>query len=184
MIFHKNHIIPKHAGGTNDSSNIIKVNVALHAFLHEQRWKDCGDKEDWIAYQGLRGLIGRDEIMKEWSTLAHKNRKYTKGQDHPAWGTRRSEEVKKQMSESAKKHKRTKEHQEKLNNRFTDEYLKRFSNSISRQWLVTFPNGDKKVIKNMAQFCRKNKLSRSGMSRSAKNNIQYKGYYCERVENC
>jgi hypothetical protein len=30
-LFHKHHIIPKHAGGTNDPSNLIELTIEEHA---------------------------------------------------------------------------------------------------------------------------------------------------------
>jgi general stress protein YciG len=55
--YHKHHLVPTHAGGTDDPSNLVRVNVAMHAFLHKLRYKETGDKWDKIAYEGLEGLI-------------------------------------------------------------------------------------------------------------------------------
>jgi len=37
IIWHNHHIIPEHAGGTNDPSNLVRVNIAMHSFLHKLR---------------------------------------------------------------------------------------------------------------------------------------------------
>ena len=41
--WHKHHLIPRHAGGSDDPSNLLKCNVAMPAFLHQQnntyRWR-------------------------------------------------------------------------------------------------------------------------------------------------
>jgi hypothetical protein len=34
MIIHKHHIIPKHAGGTNDPSNLVELTIEQHAEAH------------------------------------------------------------------------------------------------------------------------------------------------------
>ena len=65
MIKHKHHIIPKHAGGTGDPENIIELTAEEHAEAHKKLWEEHGRKEDWLAWQGLSGMIGKDEIIKE-----------------------------------------------------------------------------------------------------------------------
>lgn len=56
-VYHKHHIIPKHMGGTNDSSNLATVTVEQHAALHKQLWEDLGCEEDRIAWLCLSGQI-------------------------------------------------------------------------------------------------------------------------------
>ena len=65
MQWHKHHIVPKHAGGTDDPSNILKCNIAMHAFMHEQRYKETGDEYDKIAADGLKGLISKAEAARQ-----------------------------------------------------------------------------------------------------------------------
>lgn len=65
MIRHKHHIVPKHAGGSDDPSNIVELTVEEHAEAHKKLWEQYGRKEDWLAWQGLAGMIGRDEIIRE-----------------------------------------------------------------------------------------------------------------------
>lgn len=60
--WHKHHLIPQHAGGSDDPSNLLKCNVAMHAFLHQQRYKETGDEFDRIAWLGLASAVGKDEI--------------------------------------------------------------------------------------------------------------------------
>jgi hypothetical protein len=63
--YHLHHIVPKHAGGTDDPSNLVRVNVAMHAFLHKLRYEETGDKWDKIAYEALGGQITRAEAAAE-----------------------------------------------------------------------------------------------------------------------
>ena len=65
MIKHKHHIIPKHAGGTDDPENLVELTAEDHAEAHKKLWEEHGRKEDWLAWQGLSGMIGKDEIIKE-----------------------------------------------------------------------------------------------------------------------
>ena len=64
-IYHKHHIIPKHAGGTDDPSNLVELTVAEHAEAHRALYEKHGKKEDWLAWKGLAGEIGKEEIIYE-----------------------------------------------------------------------------------------------------------------------
>lgn len=66
---HKHHIIPVHAGGTNDPSNLVEVSIYQHAELHRARWESLGEYEDWLAWKALSGQIGREDIQTERSRL-------------------------------------------------------------------------------------------------------------------
>ena len=105
--FHKHHILPKHMGGTNDPSNIIKVNVPLHAFLHKLLWEEHGKLEDKVAYLTLMGLIDKVEahrLLVSRPKTEEQKRKISeskKGQA-PFLGKKHTESSKRKMSASAK----------------------------------------------------------------------------------
>lgn len=69
---HKHHIIPKHIGGTDDPSNIIKLSVKEHAEAHHALYNEYGRLEDYIAWRGLAGIIGKEELVREMCSLAGK----------------------------------------------------------------------------------------------------------------
>jgi hypothetical protein len=56
--------VPKHMGGGNEPSNILKVNVAMHAFLHKLLWEEHGLWQDYCAWQALSGHIGQEEAIR------------------------------------------------------------------------------------------------------------------------
>lgn len=64
IIWHYHHIVPKHIGGDDSSENLLKCNVAMHYFLHKQLYERFGRWQDYIAYKGLKGEIGNDELKK------------------------------------------------------------------------------------------------------------------------
>jgi len=70
---HKHHIIPKHMGGSNDSSNIIELTVEEHAEAHRVLYEEHGLLEDFLAWKGLSGQIDKEEILKEIYTQNAKN---------------------------------------------------------------------------------------------------------------
>jgi hypothetical protein len=63
MRFHKHHIWPQHAIGPAPKNNLLKCNIALHAFLHKLQFERWGRWEDRAAWLSLSGAIGKDEII-------------------------------------------------------------------------------------------------------------------------
>jgi hypothetical protein len=54
---HKHHIVPKHAGGTDDPSNLVEVSVTQHAMFHYCEWRLHGRWEDKCAWQVLANNV-------------------------------------------------------------------------------------------------------------------------------
>jgi hypothetical protein len=69
---HRHHIVPKHAGGADDPSNIIELTVEEHADAHRLLYEQYGRHQDWLAWQGLAGLLSKEEIVKEQLSRAGK----------------------------------------------------------------------------------------------------------------
>jgi hypothetical protein len=57
IIWHYHHWIPRHKGGTDDKSNLVKMNPACHAFIHKCLWEENGDMYDYIAWKAISGQI-------------------------------------------------------------------------------------------------------------------------------
>lgn len=57
-------------GGTYESRNVIRVNVAMHAFLHKCLWNEHGDMRDFHAWKMLTGLIGKGPRQQTEETKA------------------------------------------------------------------------------------------------------------------
>jgi hypothetical protein len=62
---HKHHIIPKHAGGTDDPSNIVELTVSEHTEEHRKLWEEYGRIEDKVAWNMLSGrkMSEEDRIL-------------------------------------------------------------------------------------------------------------------------
>jgi hypothetical protein len=63
-MLHKHHIIPKHIGGSDDPANLEMLSIEGHAEAHKVLWNTHGLIQDYLAWKGLAGLIGKDEIMR------------------------------------------------------------------------------------------------------------------------
>jgi hypothetical protein len=97
-ILHKHHIIPKHAGGTEDESNLVYLTIEQHAEAHRLLYEQYGRKEDYLAWCGLAGLIGKDEMLKEKMSLNSAR----PGELNPFYGMKHTEETKRKISNSRK----------------------------------------------------------------------------------
>lgn len=69
---HTHHIIPKHMGGTDEESNLVELTVEEHAEAHKKLYEEHGKWEDYLAWQGLAGLMTREELVKEMLSQAGK----------------------------------------------------------------------------------------------------------------
>lgn len=108
IIYHNHHIIPRHMGGTDEPSNILKVNTTLHAFLHKMLYEEHGSQYDRIAWQCLTGQITNEEANIQATKAANTGREpWNKGKKGVQPSTRkgkpRSAEEKKRIAEGTKK---------------------------------------------------------------------------------
>lgn len=74
VITHKHHIIPKHAGGTDDPSNIVELTVEDHAIAHLVRWKMYGQMGDFDAYRILSANVNNPQIWDDKARAAQGER--------------------------------------------------------------------------------------------------------------
>ena len=77
-IYHMHHIVPKHAGGTDDPSNLVRLTVEEHAEAHKQLYEQHGREEDRIAWLGLSGQIGKEEAWRLAHAAANVGKKHSK----------------------------------------------------------------------------------------------------------
>ena len=78
MIKHKHHIIPRHAGGTDDPSNLIELSIEEHAQAHLNLYEQHGDQRDLLAHRMLLGQVTNAEanalLRKLPKTQQHKDK--------------------------------------------------------------------------------------------------------------
>lgn len=63
-IYHKHHIIPRHAGGSDHISNLIELTVKQHAEAHRTLFLQHGRWQDEVAWKCLSGQINKDEARR------------------------------------------------------------------------------------------------------------------------
>ena len=102
---HKHHIIPRHAGGTDDHDNLIDLTVEDHAIAHRMLWKLYGRWQDEVAWRMLSGQINGQEATKEaqrngqidrWSKegAREKQRQKYLGENNPMYGKKQTDKQK------------------------------------------------------------------------------------------
>lgn len=64
-IKHKHHIVPKHAGGSDDLSNIVELSIEEHAEAHYKLYKEYGRWQDKLAWKALSGMISSKDVLYE-----------------------------------------------------------------------------------------------------------------------
>jgi hypothetical protein len=92
---HTHHIIPRHAGGTDDPTNLVELTIAEHADAHRILYEEHGRWQDYVAWQGLLGLMTEEERM----TIMYNARK---GEGNFFYGKTHTEETKKKISANRK----------------------------------------------------------------------------------
>ena len=168
---HKHHIIPRHAGGTDDPSNIVYLTVKQHAEAHKKLFKKYGRWQDKLAYEGLSGQIGKEEIIQE----IYKNRKNRTG-------AILSEETKLKISMTKKGKKasietRNKISQSLMGHKQPESQKIKVAKALSKDHIITDPKGKTFTITNLNQFARQNNLDQGNLTKVAQGKIrQHKGY--------
>lgn len=143
-IYHMHHIVPKHMGGTDDESNLVKLTVTEHAEAHRLLYEEHGSKFDWIAYLALSNQIGKEEANylkllgpKKWTEeglekLREKARKQS-GDKNPFYGKTHTEMVKQQARER----------------QLTNSWIKGIDPaelSYATWYEITYPSGETKTV--------------------------------------
>ncbi len=154
-------------GGTDDPSNLIELTVEEHADAHRLLWEKYGHKEDELAWKGLAGIIGKEELLHELFVMSGKKSRPPIG--HKAnFGRKWSDEYKQNMS--------------KIITGRPIKWKDKISKSNSKNWLITKPDGTKTEIKNLQKYCKENNLNSSKMCSVASGlRRHHKNYICERV---
>lgn len=155
-------------GGTNNFDNIVRVNIAMHAFLHKCLYEEYGNWEDEIAWKALSGQITNAEINNE----IRKKRML----GNSIWKDRKHKEESKRKMGPPKGTIFTKEHRKKLSiarkNRIikdsTREKLSKPRYDKRKKYEITYPNGNLEIIYGLSEFCEKNNLTESNLRKTLK----------------
>lgn len=107
-IYHVHHVVPKYAGGTDDSSNLVRLTIEEHAQAHLELYHKYGNERDLLAHNMLLGQITKAEAIKVIQRLPKTEQHKKKissalmGEKNPMYGKTISDEQKKVISEANK----------------------------------------------------------------------------------
>ncbi len=73
IYYHNHHIIPRHIGGTDDESNLIKLTIKEHAEAHRILYEKHGRWQDKLAWNTLSGRINKEKAIRIAASKARKN---------------------------------------------------------------------------------------------------------------
>ena len=165
IMTHKHHIIPKHAGGTDEPSNIEYVTVEQHAERHRILFETHGRWQDKVAWLGLSGRIGKEEIirLRASESLSYRLRhgdlrgmwigkkqspQSNMSRSRTQTGMRKSATHCEKIGEALRGKPKSTEHKRKLS-------LGSMGNTRkAKSYLVTFPDGTQQIIKGLTKFGR------------------------------
>lgn len=113
-MYHIHHIIPRHAGGTDDPDNLIKLTIEEHAQAHLDLFNEYGRWQDEIAWLSLTKQIDNAEATRRAQIMGNKGPRTGRRLEatlengkkgNEAWkGKTHTEEAKKVQSEKNKKY--------------------------------------------------------------------------------
>ena len=83
-------------GGTDDPDNLVELSVADHAEAHRVLYEKHGCWQDYLAYMGLSGQIGKQELIRMKQSLANLGKDHS-GANNPMWNKKHSEETKRKI---------------------------------------------------------------------------------------
>ena len=153
---HKHHIVPKHAGGSDDSSNIIELTPEEHANAHRLLWEEHGRWQDYCAWKGLEGLASRAEHIKlVLSESAKASNKRRKGIKYKSTG-------KYSKTGEPRNHKGA-------------------NNPCAREFLITHPDGTEEKVTSLKTWCESKDLNYNSFHAQSKRGRPHKGYTAVRV---
>lgn len=158
MILHEHHIVPRHMGGGNEPSNLIKVNVAVHAFLHKQLFLEHGHWQDELAWKALSGQVKGAEIA------LLKNRMKSLGTTIPP-------EQRIKIANSLRGRSRPNQSLIMKNQQYR-----------RKTYEITHPNGQKTIIIGLVEFCKENGLNAANLCQVSKGKKKHhKNYTCKEI---
>jgi len=185
---HTHHIVPKHAGGTDDPENLIDLSIPGHAEAHRLLFDEYGRWQDDLAWLMLSGMIGKEEFIQ---ISQIENGKTRAGSANGMFGKQHSPNTRKKITNSLldlysthpERHwygPHKEETKDKIRATLLSEdnpwrgqthkpetIVKMRKMKEKFHYIITHPDGKITETNNLKQFCREHNLKSGAMCRVA-----------------
>ena len=105
-IYHNHHIVPRHMGGTNDPSNLVRLTVEEHAEAHRKLYEEHDRWQDYVAWHALSGQLNASEASRVAGDIGRKKgTAHLKGKTYEEAYGDKSEERRQSIIDSNKRRK-------------------------------------------------------------------------------
>jgi len=167
-IIHKHHVIKFKNGKRIRTKKLVVYTIEEHAKEHKRLWELGGHWKDKLAYKGLSGMIGKEEMMREiWkhNGLAQRGRK-NKG-DLSRFSHWKGKKLSaKHKAKIARWGMKQTDHQKQVTRELRQ-----------KAYTITDPKGNTFNIINLLEFSRKHNLDQGNLTKVAQEKAtQHKGY--------
>jgi len=171
---HKHHKIIFKNGQRIRTNELVEYTIEEHAAEHKRLYEKYGHWKDKLAWQGLSGQIGKEEIVQKLLSENGKNNvKYLQSLEVKRKAIMRTKQVNTGR-------KLTEEHKAKIvrtGQKQPQSQKDKVREAVSKEWLITTPQGRTFEIKNLLDFARKHKLDQGNLVKVAQHKLKsHKGY--------
>jgi hypothetical protein len=152
---HKHHIIPRHTGGSDDPSNLVELTIQEHAEAHKILWEEHGRWQDYLAWQGLAGLMSKEEHAfrllseagKKGSAQNYRRKGMTYNRNSPGkYGDRKGA-----------------------------------NNPGAMTYSITHPSGEVEKVKSLRTWCELHGFNYNSLHAQSKRGRPHNGYYVKKI---
>jgi hypothetical protein len=172
-------------GGSDDPSNLISVNITLHAFLHKILYEQYGHWEDLVAWKTLSGQINNAEINNVIRRERMIGNTIWTGRKHSAETITKMSSVKKGKKFSDN-HKRALSEAWKTRPPISEQTRQKLSKprfNRRKKFEIIHPDGRVEIIEGIYEFGKKYGIHGANLLKVANGQRKHtQGYVCKRIE--
>jgi hypothetical protein len=181
-------------GGSDEPSNLVELSIEEHAESHKALYEQYGKWEDYYAWQGLSGQIGKEDLIIEIIKKVNTGRKHSPETNKKKsialsgkslvelHGEEKANEIRNKLKKPKTENMKLKMSLVMTGKVQSTKTVSKRAEKNSKNYKITSPDGQIFYIKGLPEFCNKFNLNRSAMGKvSRKIYHQHRGWKCERI---
>lgn len=142
----KTKIISKHSSKINAQKKETKILTHFDAKNNPMYINMSNSDTKWYSRSGYKISEKHKQAIRNYLLTNGNRGMFRGGKQHPYYG----------------------KHSPAYGMKHSPKTIEKVVNKVSKKWLVTFPNGEKQQIKNLAKFCRENNIHYSNLRERGK----------------